>query len=168
MPGRIGKMVIMVSSTRTGAAEPATIDPLIQRLLEQTINSSLKLHLVLLFHEDPHLVGSARQIIQRIFRDIWSTRDALRELAEDGILGVNDCTGELIYSYRPRTEYREPIARLVERYNDPFARDRIHARLRELARDTLYCRSLAHGMSEQTACPCCCTPLYDSIGSVAS
>jgi hypothetical protein len=158
----------MVSSTRTGEPERATIHPLIQRLLVQAINSPLKLHLVLLFHENPHLEGSARQIVQRIFRDIWSTRAALRELANDGILGVTDSAGEPIYSYRPRTEHRVPIARLVECFNDPFARDQLHARLRELARDTLYRRYLAHGMAEAPTCPCCCPSLYASIGSVAS
>lgn len=158
----------MANSTRAGDAERATIDPLIQRLLVQAINSPLKLHLVLLFHENPRLEGSARQIVQRIFRDIWSTRAALRELANDGILGVTDGAGEPIYSYRPRTEHRVPIARLVERFNDPFARDQIHARLRELAHDTLYRRNLAHGTAEATACPCCCPSLYDSIAAIAS
>ena len=155
----------MVSSTRTGDAERTTIDPLVQRLLTQAINSPLKLHLILLFHENPRLVGTARQIVQRIFRDIWSTRAALRELADEGILGVTDSAGEPVYSYRPRTEHRVPIARLVECFNDPFARDQLHARLRELAHDTLYRRNLAHGMAEATACPCCCPSLYDSIGS---
>ena len=157
----------MVSSTQTGEAERATIDPLIQRLLVQAINSPLKLHLVLLFHENPRLEGSARQIVQRIFRDIWSTRAALRELADDGILDVSSDAGEPVYSYRPRAEHHGPIARLVECFNDPFARDQIHARLRELARDTLYHRRLAHGTAEATMCPCCCPSLYDSIGSVA-
>jgi hypothetical protein len=159
---------MMVSSARTGEPERSTIDPLVQQLIVQAINSPLKLHLVLLFHENPHLEGSARQIVQRIFRDIWSTREALRELAHDGILGVGDGDGEPIYNYRPRAEHRAPIVRLVERFNDPFARDQIHARLRELARDTLYRRSLAHGMAEATACPCCCPSLYDSIGLITS
>jgi hypothetical protein len=158
----------MVSSTRTGDAERTTIDPLVQRLLTQAINSPLKLHLILLFHENPRLVGTARQIVQRIFRDIWSTREALRELAHDGILGVGDSAGEPVYSYRPRAEHRAPIACLVERFNDPFARDQIHAQLRELACDRLYRSRLAHDMAEATACPCCCPSLYDSIGSIAS
>jgi hypothetical protein len=144
----------MVISTRTEAAERATIDPLIQRLLVQAINSSLKLHLALLFHENPHLEGSAPQITERIYRDIWSAREALRELAQDGILGVSGA-GEPVYSYRPRPEHRLPIALLVERFNDPFARDQIHAQLRDLARDTLYRHSLTQGIEEATTCPCC-------------
>ena len=146
----------MVSSAHVDAAEQATIDPLVQRLLTKAINSPIKLHLVLLFHENPRLKGSARQITQRIFRDIWSTGEALRELAQDGILGVGDNAGEPVYSYCPRAEHRAPIAHLVERFNDPFARDQIHTRLRELARDRLSRGRHAHGMAEATACPCCC------------
>jgi hypothetical protein len=146
----------MVSSTRTEAAERVTIDPLIQRLLVQAINSPLKLHLVLLFHENPRLEGSARQITERIFRDIWSTREALRELTDDGILGVRYGASEPVYSYRPHPEHRLPIALLVECFNDPFARDQIHAQLCDLARDTLYRYSLTHGMAEARSCPCCC------------
>jgi hypothetical protein len=162
------RRIIMVSSKWTKEAERPTIEPPIQRLLAQAINSPIKLQLILLFHDNPNLGGSASQMNQRIYRDIWSTRDALRELADDGILSVSGSSDEPIYSYRPRTEHCAPIERLVERFDDPFVRDQIYARLRELATDTLYRRSLAHGRAEATACPCCCPPLYDSIGSIAS
>ena len=143
----------MVSATRA-KAEWAAIDPLIQRLLVQAINSPLNLHLALLFHENPRLEGSARQITDRIYRDVWSTREALRELAQDGILGVSGA-GEPVYSYRPCAEHHVPIARLVERFNDPFARDQIYTQLHDLARDTLYRHSLTQGMEDATTCPCC-------------
>jgi hypothetical protein len=158
----------MVSSTLTEDAERPAIDPLIQRLLARAINSPIKLHLVLLFHENPRLEGSARQIIQRIYRDIWSTQEALRELADAGILGVSDRAGEPVYSYCPRAEHRAPIARLVERFNDPFARDQIHARLRELESAALYRRVLTPGMAAATVCACGCPSLYDSIAPIAS
>lgn len=140
----------MAISTRTVKAERPTIDPLIQHLLAQTINSPIKLHLLLLFHENPQIVGGARQIIQRIFYDIWSTQDALRELADDDILGVSDRAGEPVYSYQPRTEHRLAIARLVERFDDPFARDQIHGLLREIT-GVAYRRDLARGRAEATA-----------------
>ncbi len=158
----------MQSAKRMAEAERSTIDPLIQRLLVQAINSPIKLHLVLLFHDNPRLAGSASQMNQRIYRDIWSTRDALRELADDGILSVRGSSDEPVYSYRPHTEHCTPIERLVDRFDDPIARDQIQAWVRELARDTLYRRSLAHGLAEATTCPYCCRSLYDSIGSTAS
>jgi hypothetical protein len=157
----------MVSSTQTGDAERSTIDPLVQRLLAQTINSPIKLHLVLLFHEHPRLEGSARQIIQRIFRDIWSTQAALRELAEDGILGVIDSASEPVYGYCPATEQRLTIARLVDIFDDPFAREQIHALLHELAGDAVYRRALARGRAEATACACGCPSVFESISSIA-
>ena len=154
-----------MSSTQTVDIDRSAIDPLIQRLLTQTINSSIKLHLVLLFHENPHMVGSAGQIIQRIFCDIWSTQDALRELADDGILGVEDSAGELVYCYKPRAEHRLAIARLAERFDDPFARDQIHGLLREIT-GVAYRRDSArpgrsHGMRQSPS-------LYDSISSIAN
>ena len=155
----------MVISTHTVDTERSTIAPLIQRLLTQTINSPIKLHLVVLFHESPHMVGSARQIIQRIFCDIWSTQDALRELADDGILGVTESAGEPVYSYQPRTEHRVAIARLIERFDDPFARDQIHGLLREVT-GVAYRRDLARqGRSDGRRLS---ASLYDSISSIAS
>lgn len=157
----------MVNSIQTGEVAGSTMDPLIQRLLTKTINSSLKLHLVLLFHENPWLEGSAYQIIQRIYRDIWSTREALRELANDGVLDVVDRGGEPIYRYHPRPEYRAPIACLVERFNDPFAREEIQAVLHGFASHRVDCHGRAGGMAEE-ACACGCPVLYDSISFTAS
>jgi hypothetical protein len=158
----------MVSSTQTSEDDLFTIDPLIQHLLAQTINSPIKLHLVLLFHENPRMEGSARQIIQRIYRDIWSTRAALRELASDGILDVVERSGEPIYCYHPRPDDRVLIARLAERFNDPFAREEIYSMLHEFTSDALYYGDLARSVGEATACPCGCPVLYDSINASAS
>jgi len=158
----------MVNATRAGGTERSVIAPLIQRLLALAINSPIKLHLVLLFHENPRLKGSARQISQRIYRDIWSTQEALGELAGDGILGIVGGSGGPIYSYDPRSEHRAAIARLVERYDDPFARDQIHDLLRESASEAAYRRNLARNPAEATVCACGCPSLYDTIGSIAS
>src|SRR4051812_46716243 len=92
------------------------IDPTVQGLLEQVIDSPIKLQLLLLCYENPRFEGSASQVAERIYRDIWSTREALRELAEDGLLFATGA-GEPVYRYRPCPEYREPIFRLVQSYN---------------------------------------------------
>ena len=132
----------MITSTHTSADEYAAldraIDPAIQELLITAINSPLKLHLVLLFHANPRLRGNARQISARIFRDIWSTQAALRELAHSGILDVNDTTGEPVYSYRLNTAYHLLIVCLAERFDDPFMRDRMHAQLRAMTGPCYY------------------------------
>src|SRR5690349_12989849 len=100
------------------------IDPIVHRLLEQTIDSPIKLQLLLIYYENPRFEGSASQIAEWLYRDIWSTREALGELAEDGLLSIVGA-GEPIYRYQPRPEYREPIFRLVQSYNEPLERDQI-------------------------------------------
>ena len=109
------------------------IDSSIQRLLEETIDSPIKLQLLLMYYEHPRMEGTAAQIAERIYRDIWSTREALCELAEDGILSTVDVGGEPVYRYRPRPDYIEPIFRLVHSYNEPLERDHLQRMLREVA-----------------------------------
>src|SRR5438093_11332681 len=94
--------------------ERSMIDSTVQRLLEQVIDSPVKLQLLLTYYENPRMEGTAFQIAERIYRDIWSAREALRELAEDGILTTVGVGPEPVYRYRPRPEYTEPIFRLVQ------------------------------------------------------
>jgi CBS-domain-containing membrane protein len=117
------------------------VDSTIQRLLEKAIDSPIKLQLCLLFDENKRLQGSAAELANRIYRDIWSTREALRELAEDGVLCVSDIPNEPIYTYRPRTEYIDAIFRLAQSYNEPIERDAIQRALREVASYAKYRRS---------------------------
>ena len=121
------------------------VDSAIQRLLEKAIDSPIKLQLCLLFDENQRMEGSAAQLANRIYRDIWSTREALRELAEDGVLCVSGTASEPIYKYRPRTEYVDAIFRLAQSYNEPIERDAIQRALREVASYAKYRRSPAGG-----------------------
>ena len=122
------------------------IDPSVQRLLEQVIDSLIKLQLLLLYYENPRFEGTATQVVGRTYKDIWSTREALRELAEDGLLdasGANDP----VYNYRPRPEYREPIFRLVQCYNEPLEREQLQRVLHEIARNAPFRRANQSGLS---------------------
>ena len=121
------------------------VDSAIQRLLEQAIDSPIKLQLCLLFYENRRLEGNASQFANRIYRDIWSTREALRELADDGILSVTILAGEPIYRYRPRPEYVDAIFRLAQSYNEPIERDTIQRALREIASYAPYRRAAHSG-----------------------
>jgi hypothetical protein len=122
------------------------VDSAIQRLLEQAIDSPIKLQLCLLFYENRRMEGTASEFANRIYRDIWSTREALRELAEDGILSMTAIAGEPIYRYRPRSEYVEAIFRLAQSYNEPIERDTIQRMLREIASYARY-RRASHASS---------------------
>lgn len=108
------------------------IDTPVQRLIEHAIDSPLKLQLLLLFAENRHLEGTEFQIAQRTFRDIWSTRAALGELADDGILARTH-VGEPVYHYRPRPDLLDAIMRLYQSYNEPLERDAIQQCVRDTA-----------------------------------
>jgi hypothetical protein len=118
------------------------VDSSIQQLLENAIDSPIKLQLCLLLHENRQLEGSATQFANRIFRDIWSTREALRQLSEDGILVASAIRGgEPVYVYRPQPEYAAAISRLAQSYNEPLERDKIQRAVREIASYAPYRRS---------------------------
>lgn len=126
------------------------IDPSLQQFLEQAIDSPIKLQLLLIYHENPRLEATSSQIANRIYRDIWSTREALRQLCEDGILSLCNDTEEPRYRYSPRPEFEERIKRLVQCYNEPLERDAVQSLLREVADNALYRRTQGetHGMFE--------------------
>lgn len=117
------------------------LDSAIQHLLEQTIDSPIKLQLCLLFYENRQLEGTAAQLANRMYRDIWSTSEALRELADDGILAENALNGEPIYRYRPLAQYTDAIFRLAQSYNEPFERDKIQRVLHDTASYARYLRT---------------------------
>ncbi|KPV49707.1 hypothetical protein SE17_31080 [Kouleothrix aurantiaca] len=117
------------------------LDTCIQHLLEQVIDSPIKLQLCLLFHENPQLHGSASELANRIYRDIWSLREALHELAEDGILSETASGAEPVYGYRPRAERVTALSSLAQSYNEPFERDKIQGLLHDIASYARYRRT---------------------------
>jgi hypothetical protein len=125
-------------TTRKGGT--SMIDYAVQQLLENTINSPTKLQLLLLFHENPRLALNAAQAANRMYRDIWSIREALHELALHQIL-VLDAAEEPRYCYCPHEAYCEPIRRLMVAYNDPLERHKIQDILHSVAIDSSYYRA---------------------------
>jgi hypothetical protein len=118
------------------------IDQSVQQLLEEAVDSPVKLQLLLLFHENPTMQATPSQVVSRVCRDMWSTDTALRELADDGILGVMSChhSEEPLYIYQPSPEHEATIARLVRYFADPLKRDLVHASVRDIARYAPYRR----------------------------
>ena len=114
------------------------VDPIVRHMLEQTVDSPVKLQLLLMFCEHPRTEGTARQIAGRIFRDMWSTHEALNALAEVGLLSTTVIGGETIYHYQPLPRYHEPIARLMRQYNEPLVRDEIQRMVRDAAHNAAY------------------------------
>lgn len=110
------------------------VDPIVHHLLEQAIDSPVKLHLLLIYHENPRMEASARAIADRACRDIWSVSQALQELADDGVMAkLATVNGEPLYRYAPRPDLHEPIRRLLRGYDDPIERDLLQRCIRDLA-----------------------------------
>jgi hypothetical protein len=114
------------------------IDSSIRQLLEEAINSPIKLQLLLLFYENQRLQLDPQQAANRTYRDIWSTREALHELHQDGILALAETIDGPCYDYRPQQEQIDRIAQLVQCFNEPIERDSIHHALREIASNAGY------------------------------
>ncbi len=116
------------------------IDSTVRELLETTINSPAKLQLLLLFCENPRLDLNATQAANRMYRDIWSTSEALNELYRDQVLET-DASEDPHYFYQPHPEYVEAINNLVACYNEPLEREHIQQILHAIAADLSYHRA---------------------------
>ena len=118
------------------------VDPVVQQLLEETIDSPVKLQLLLMFAENPRLEATPRAIADRVCRDIWSVAQALHELAEDGVMArAATANGDPVYRYGPIAHYLEPIKRLIAGYNDPLERDLLQRSIRDVASYAPYRRA---------------------------
>jgi DNA-binding MarR family transcriptional regulator len=120
------------------------VDPMVQQLLEDAIDSPVKLQLLLMFYENPRLEATPRAIADRVCRDIWSVSQALAELADDGImLRAATANGEPVYRYAPGPKHVESIARLICGYDDPLERDHLQRSIRDVAAYAPYRRANA-------------------------
>jgi hypothetical protein len=111
------------------------IDIQVQRLLSRAVDTPAKLHLLLIFYEHPTLHTTPAEMAERSCRDIWSVSQALRELAEVGILQViqTTATSGAAYNYQPHPEFLEPIQRLMLSYDDPIKRTTVRRSIDELS-----------------------------------
>ncbi len=97
------------------------LDSTLRRLLEEVVNSSTKLAIVVLYAGQRRLVAAPADISQRVCRDIWSVQEALQELADDGILmRIDGC-----YHYAPAPKWHDGLARLMTTYDEPLRRQEI-------------------------------------------
>ncbi len=110
------------------------LDPRIVQLLEDVVNTSCKLALVLLYAEHSRFVVTPQQLALRLSRDPWSVDTAVRELARDGIVDV--CDGLVIY--HPQLKWVAGLQELHIAYDDPYHRDTINNLTRDLQRYAPY------------------------------
>jgi hypothetical protein len=100
----------------------------IRRLLEEAVNTSCKLTIVMAYAQRPNLSTTPMQMSQRLYQDIWSVEEAMQELAEDGILTRT----EGVYRVCPSSSRREALTRLIAVYDEPLRRQEIVQLVSEL------------------------------------
>jgi hypothetical protein len=106
----------------------------LRKLLEEVVNTSTKLTIVLLYANYHGLAEKSDQIARRVYRDVHSVENALSELAQDGILAFADGR----YRLDPEPMWREPLQRLLKAYDEPLHRQELMAFVSELDRYAPY------------------------------
>ena len=93
----------------------------IRRLLEDAVNTSCKLAIVMVYAQQAGMSTTPGQMSQRLCRDIWSMETAMQELAEDGVLDERDGR----YRLCPAPRHREALVQLLTVYDEPVYRQEI-------------------------------------------
>lgn len=110
------------------------VDPQITQLLENSINTSCKLAVVVTFWQHGPLQATPQEMAARVCRDIWSVETALKELADDGILVKQDKR----YHCTPTPDLRAQLQLLCDTYSHPLQRNELQQQLREIERYARY------------------------------
>lgn len=102
----------------------------IRKLLEEAVNTSCKLAIVMVYAQHLHqkLMNTPAQMSQRLCRDIWSIEEAMGELAQDDILSSSDGS----YLFCPSIKYRDALSRMITVYDEPLRRQEIMQLVGEL------------------------------------
>ncbi len=92
----------------------------VDRLLEECIDSKVKLDLVLFFHDHPEIIDSAEAIAAWVARDVKAVEPALRLLSKAGLLDRFELgSGRyVLYAYAKSTRIRDTVARLSRIYHE--------------------------------------------------
>ncbi len=104
------------------------LDPTIRRLLDEAINTSAKLAIVMLYAGENSLCSTARVISKRLWANLWDVAPALEEMVRDGVLTVKD--GE--YRLDPVPERQDGLRQLLAAYDEPVHRQEIMRLVAEL------------------------------------
>ena len=108
------------------------------------IDSRLKLQLLLLFHQQPHLCGDAQSVTNWLHENPWAVSEALDALVDAKFLDRIERQGCTLYRLEPSIGNRMRLNRLALCYDDPFRRDKIYALVR-IADDERQFRAFAIG-----------------------
>jgi hypothetical protein len=114
-----------------------------QLIAPRLLDSRLKLHLMLQFLNHPQLVTSAVALSERLRENPWAVADALEELAASHLLANTAQLGTPFYRLGSDLLHYARLERLLEAFNDPHLRDRIHDLVADADRERQYFAMLA-------------------------
>lgn len=123
------------------------LSPQVEYLLQHAIDSPEKLHLLLIFHEQAVVQTTPKFMAERTYRDIWSVRQALHEMAEDEILQIAPSSvpsDDPEYLYQPSPLYRDAITSLIQQYNNPLKRFEVRGAMRKATEQAVMRRVSTH------------------------
>lgn len=94
------------------------------------IDSSLKLHVLLVFARHKQLCGGVSRLNHWLHRPPWDVEEALEELVGGGLLRRLTDESETSYCLDLPTHYAAQLTQLLLWYDDPFQREEIHKQVR--------------------------------------
>src|SRR5438874_7564022 len=89
------------------------------------VDSSLKLHLLLLFYRNPRLSSTAGSLSEWLRECPWGIEEAAEALADAGFLARVAQRGRIQYRLEPSREWWTLLERLATYYDDPLRRDEV-------------------------------------------
>lgn len=96
----------------------ADIDPELLDFLRTRVNSFVKWDLIRFFGENPHTTDTAENVARYTGRNPEAVRDALAELAAQGVLAESRLGEMVVYSLTSNPDVRRLVRRFLEATND--------------------------------------------------
>jgi len=87
-------------------------------LIQTRINSFIKWDLVRFFHDNPHTTDTADSIARYTGRDVRTVEPELVQLAQDGILDMEDLSGMRVFTLATDPDIRELITSFIQACDD--------------------------------------------------
>ena len=94
------------------------IDPRMLELIQTRINSFIKWDLVRFFYENPHTTDTADSIARYTGRDVRTVEPELRQLAQSGVLEMEDLSGLHVFMLANDPEVRQLISSFIRACDD--------------------------------------------------
>ncbi len=111
--------------THTGLLPGQGVEPRLLEFVRTRLDTFIKWDIMRHFHTHPHLTLTAEQLARALGRDVRVLKPELRQLAQAGLLEVEDLADMRLFTYTDNAETRALVADFFKACQD--RRFRIHA-----------------------------------------